>query len=106
MGASQVLVITFAVASAAVSVAAVWRVARAPALRYKVLWIVGSLFGFAGFATTIAPPGDLIFQFGDQEPVHIILRVGGGTVVLKALFPFVAVVALVRAKSFEKRPAG
>jgi hypothetical protein len=106
VGGTQIFVIAFALASAVVSLLAVWRVAKAEGLTYKWLWIAGSLFGFTGFATTFDPPGDLYLQFGIQIPVLMIWRVGGGTVVLKALFPFVALIALVRAKSFEKRSGG
>jgi len=104
MGGSQVFVVIFAVASAAVSVLAVWRVANASGVRYKPLWIAGSLFGFVGFATSFKPPGDLYLQFGIQIPVLMIWRIGGGTVVLKALFPVVAAVALQRHHSFGSRP--
>ena len=104
MGATQVFVVIFATASAAVSIVAIWRVASASASRYKLLWIAGSLFGFAGFATTFNPPGDLYLHFGIQVPVLMIWRFSGGTVVLKALFPVVAVVALVRLHSVGSRP--
>jgi|SRR5215217_6835591 len=95
----------FAIVSLAVSAAAIWRVARAPAFRYKPLWIAGSLFGFVGFATDLSVPGDLYFQIGVQVPVIIIWWIASGHIVLKALFPIVAVAALVQVHAAEHPPA-
>lgn len=96
MSASQIFVIIFAVISAAVSAAAIWRVATASDVRYRLLWIVGSLFGFAGFATTINDRGDLYLEVGIQIPVLLMTAAGDGGVFLKALFPVVAAAALVK----------
>lgn len=96
MSGTQVFLILFAIASVAVCVLAIWRVARAPGLGYKPLWILGCLFGFVGFGASLNTPGDLYLQFGIQIPVILIRWFGGGEVVLKALFPVVAAVALVK----------
>ncbi|TMJ18670.1 MAG: hypothetical protein E6G92_02180 [Alphaproteobacteria bacterium] len=96
MSGFQLFAGIFAIVSIAASALAVWRVATAPGAKYKPLWIVGSLFGFVGFATTLNAPGDLYLQFGIQIPVLLIWRIGGGGILLKTLFPLVAIVALVR----------
>jgi low temperature requirement protein LtrA len=105
MSASQVFVGIYAIVAVAISVLAIWRVATATTAKYKPLWIVGSLFGFAGFATSLGSPGDLHLQLGVQIPVLIITWTsGGGDIVLKALFPVVAAVALVKFHSPNRHP--
>ena len=105
MGGSQVFVGIFAIVSAALSVAAIWCVARS-GMSYKPLWIAGSVFGFVGLATDFGHPGDLYLQFGLQIPVVLIFWVlpGGGPIV-KATFPFIAVAALARCHS-SRHPDG
>ncbi len=95
MSGSQVVVGVFAVVSLAVSVLAIWRVANASGVKYKALWILGSLCGFVGVATRFDVADDLYLQFGIQIPVLMWMTGSGGSV-LKALFPFVAAVALVK----------
>jgi hypothetical protein len=95
MSGSQLFVAVFAILSLAISIWAVWRVARAPELRFKPLWIVGSLLGFVGFATDFGSAGDLYLTFGIQIPVLRFWIIGGGHAVVHALFPVVAVIALV-----------
>ena len=104
MGGSQLFVGIFAIVSVALSALAVWRVATASDVSYKPFWIVGSLFGFVGFATTLSSPGDLYLQFGIQIPVLMIWKTGSGDILLKTLFPFVALVALVRFHPPRSRP--
>lgn len=96
MSGSQVFVGVFAVVSVVVSALAIWRIATATEATYKPLWIAGSLFGFLGFATSMSTPGDLYLQLGIQIPVLTILTSVGGNIALKALFPIVAAVALVK----------
>ena len=96
MSGSQLFTALFAIVSVAVSALAIWRVARAPGATYKPLWILGSLFGFVGPATTLSTPGDLYLQMGIQIPVVLIWTTGSGDTILKTLFPIVAAVALVR----------
>ena len=103
MSGSQLFVGIFAIVSVAVSALAIWRVATASGVRYKPLWIVGSLFGFVGFATNLSSPGDLYLQFGIQIPVLLIWGTGNGDILLKTLFPVVASVALVRFHSSSNR---
>jgi hypothetical protein len=99
MGGSQVFVGVFAIVSVALSVAAIWRVAKTPGVSYKALWMVGSLFGFVGAATSWSAPGDLYLEFGIQIPVIMILTFPDGGTILKTMFPFVAVAALVKCHS-------
>lgn len=77
-------------------------VATTRGLRYKLWWIIGSLFGFVGFAIDMKQPGDLFMQVGVQVPVVSIMWIGHGQhVLLKALFPIVALVAMVKASQVE-----
>lgn len=96
MSGSLVFVGLFAIMSVVTCVLAIWRVANAPAAKYKPLWIIGSLFGFVGFASSSDYNGDLYLQFGIQIPVLILWMTSSGDLVLKALFPIVAAVALVK----------
>lgn len=93
MSATQVFVGLWAIASIVVCVLAVWRVATSSKISYRPLWIIGCLFGFVGFATTLSTPGDLYIDVGIQVPV-IILWTANGSMSLKAMFPLVAAVAL------------
>lgn len=99
MSWTQVFLVIFSIASVVVSVYAIWCVSRASEVTYKPLWIIGSLFGFLGFATTFNSPGDLYLQVGIQIPVLSIFWVGTGETVLKAMFPVVAIVAIVKCHS-------
>jgi len=95
MSWSEVFVAIFAVVSVAVSMLAIWRISRAPGVKYKPFWIGGSLFGFVGVATVFGQAGDLYVQVGIQIPV-LMWTSGSGDGVLKALFPIVAAIALVK----------
>ena len=106
MGGSQIFVGVMAIASVAVSVLAIWRVTKAYGVRYKPLWILGCLFGFAGFATNLSTPGDLYFSVGFQIPVFMLSKIGSGDFILKAMFPAVAAVALAKFRSPPSRPSG
>lgn len=95
MSASQIFVSVFAIASVALSVVAIWRIATS-SIRYKPLWIVGSTFGFVGVATDFGQSGDLYLQFGVQIPVVLVFWLLDAGPIVKAMFPFVAVAALVK----------
>ncbi|MFN3726916.1 MAG: hypothetical protein ACK4SZ_11500 [Allosphingosinicella sp.] len=106
MTLSQIFVSIYAIAAIGVSALAIWRVVTSSAANYKPLWVVGSLFGFVGFATSLNASSDLYLQFGVQIPVISIIWVSGGEgIVLKALFPLVAVVALVKFHSPSSDPS-
>ena len=91
----QLFVGLFGLACLVVSLLAAWRVAKAPDMRLKPLWIVGSLFGFVGFAVNGSAPNELIIQFGIQVPVVMATRLGAdGPWLVKAPFPLIAVAAL------------
>jgi hypothetical protein len=95
----QLFVGLFGLACVAVSLLAVWRVARAPNMRLKLLWIAGSLFGFVGLAVDGSAPNALIVQFGLQVPVVMVSRVGlEGPWAVKALFPLIALAAIASAR--------
>ena len=94
MSGSQLFVAIFAILSIAISILAVWRVARAPGVQFKFLWIIGSLLGFVGFATDFGSAGDLYLSFGIQIPVLSLRVIGDGNIVVQVLFPVVAAIAL------------
>ena len=106
MSGAQIVVGMFAIVSVTLSVLAICRVATSR-LSYKLLWIIGSAFGFVGVAADFGHPGDLYVQFGIQIPVIMIfwLFPGGGPTV-KAMFPFIAVAALAKYHSSRSGPSG
>lgn len=106
MSGVQIFVGIFAIVSTALSVLAIWRVATS-SLSYKLLWIIGSAFGFIGVATDFGQSGDLYLQFGIQIPVIMIfwLFPGGGPI-MKAMFPIIAVAALVKCHSSRNASGG
>ena len=122
MSGTQVFVAVFAVVSVALSALAIWRVARST-VSYKPLWIVGSVFGFVGVATDFGHSGDLYLQLGLQIPVVMALEYSffdelfpcwkrmisvqaGQRPILKAMFPFIAIAALVKCHSSPSAAAG
>ena len=95
MNGYQVTILLFALLCIAISIWAVVAVCRDPDLRYKPLWIVGSLFGFMGLGINWTNPADLVLQFGVQIPVVMVYSpVGSGQWLVRAMFPVVAVAAL------------
>ena len=94
----------FAIVSVALSVLAIWRIAKS-SLSYKPLWIIGSAFGFVGVAADFGHSSDLYLQFGIQIPViRIFWLLPGGGPIVKAMFPFIAVAALLRSRSSQSAP--
>ena len=103
MSGSQIFVLIFAILSVAVSAVAVWLAVKAPDLRFKPLWIIGSLFGFVGFATNFGSAGDLYLQVGVQIPVISVRWSGRGDTSVFALFPALAAATLAKLHSISKQ---
>lgn len=91
-----VFVIAFGIGSMLVSALGAWRAGSAPDVKYRLLWVAGSLFGFFGFATSFGIPSDLYLHFGIQIPVISVLWTSPDVGIVKVLFPIVALVALLR----------
>jgi hypothetical protein len=89
---------------AVVSALAIYRVWRSPWFEKKVLWTVGCLLGFVGFAVDPRAEGDLLLQFGVQIPVVILKWSSVKGLTLKALFPVIAAVALAEGSSGLTQP--
>lgn len=107
MSGLRVFVGSFGLIALAVSLWAVWRTVKSPQMRYKPLWIVGSLFGFAGFSMNWSSPGHLFMLVGIQIPVVIAFKVvGTGYVFVKTMFPLIAVVALVKSDTAQGQDVG
>lgn len=85
----------FALLCVVISGWAVFRIIQAEDLTRKPLWVIGSLFGFVGFGLDPSVPGHLFLYFGVQIPVVMAWSSTNGFW-LKALFPIVALVALVK----------
>ncbi|MES3056032.1 hypothetical protein O6V14_10365 [Sphingomonas faeni] len=96
MSGSQIFVVVFAAVSIGVSLVARWHVSKISGLKGKPFWIAGSLVGFGGFTTSLSLPGDLYISFGLQIPVVMLLTKASAGTVIKAMFPFIAVVALAK----------
>ena len=90
----QLLIILFGSAALATSLWAVYRVARSQ-MRFKALWIAGSLFGFVGLGVNWTSPEDLFLLFGLQIPPVFVFKLHvTGIVIVKVQFPIVALLAL------------
>jgi hypothetical protein len=92
----QLFMVVFAIISVAISGWGLWRASTASGVPYRLLWIGGSLLGFVGFATNVGRPGDMSLQLGVQIPVLMWFMNGLGDFYLKAMFPIVALVVLVK----------
>ena len=102
----QIFVGLFALASVVASAVAVWRVLKAPHLRRKPLWFLGCLCGFVGFGLHPGASGDLMMEVGVQIPVLIVRwSTAGEIVMVKALFPFIAIAALARSRAPRMKEA-
>jgi hypothetical protein len=104
---SQIAVVLFGLLSIAVCLWAVVVIIRSPRLRFKPLWLIGSLFGFAGLGLDWTRPDDLTLLFGISIPVVNVYELGAtGPAIVKALFPVVAAIALAEARppSAEQTP--
>jgi hypothetical protein len=104
LSTTQIFVVFFAMLCALVSAVAVYQIWRSPRFRNRIMWTVGCLFGFVGFALDPRAEGDLLFQFGVQIPVIYLKWSSVEGLTLKALFPVIAAVALVKGSSGEARP--
>lgn len=99
MNGNQIAVILFGLLSSAVCLWAIVAILRSPRLRFKPLWLIGSVFGFAGLGLDWTTPDDLWFLIGVNIPVVTWFKAAaGGPVFVKAFFPVVAAVALAEAR--------
>ena len=90
----QLLVSLFGLICLALSIWAIWCVAKSK-VRHKAAWIIGSLFGFVGFGLNWTRPNDLILLLGVQIPPVMVFEVlATHVVIVKVQFPIVALVAL------------
>jgi len=107
MSGLRVFVGVFGLIALAVSLWAVWRTVKSPHMRYKPLWIVGSLLGFVGFSINWSSPGDLFMLVGIQIPAVIAFKVlGTGYWLVKTAFPLIAIVALVKSYTAQEPGVG
>lgn len=94
MSGYQLAVSLFGLISLLTSGWAVWCVVRSK-IGYKVAWIAGSLLGLVGFGVNWTKPDDLILLFGIQVPPFTVFKVvATQMVIVKVMFPVVALVAL------------
>jgi len=83
MNGLQIIMLLFSLIAVGVDVYAIVAIVRSPALKYKPLWIIGSLFGFLGLGINWTNPNDIVFEFGIQIPVFQVMffyadtRIGG-----------------------------
>ena len=103
MNIYQLVVLAFALSAIALSLWAIWAIIRSPDLRFKPLWIMGSLFGFIGLSINWTTPDDLILLFGVSIPVVMIFTVlATGQTIIKTGFPIIAVAALIKIHSTKR----
>jgi len=95
----QLAVALFALLSSAVCLWAIVVILRSPHLRFKPLWLAGSLFGFAGLGIDWSHPDDLVLLYGIAIPVVMTFKVvATGQIIVRAYFPVVAAIALAEAR--------
>jgi hypothetical protein len=106
LNAFQLIVLVFALLSVGTCLAAIWMVIKCPNLRLKWLWIVGSLIGFVGFGINWTVPDDIILKFGFSIlPIGVFRVPANGYIVVDALFPIVALLAILKVTAFEQSDA-
>ena len=94
MNGYQLFVSFFGLLSVAVSAWGVWSVAKAE-MRCKPVWNLHCLFGFIGFGINWTDPEKLILVFGVAiPPISVFKVLPTGPVIVKMLFPVIALVAL------------
>ena len=96
----KTIFVLFLLAAAITMVVAIVTIIRSRHLRYKPLWLIGSLFGFVGLGIDWTIADDLYLQMGIQIPIlnlQYFPPVEG--MVLKTLFPVIALVAIVKERS-------
>jgi acetoacetyl-CoA reductase len=93
MNASQLFVLLFALLAIAIDLWAIVVVVRTPNVRYRLLWIIGSLVGLIGFSIDWTQPDDIYLMFGIMVPV-VWVGILGSHVIVKTGFPIIAAVAL------------
>jgi len=103
MNAYQLIVLAFGSAVIVTILWAIWAIVRSSDLRFKPLWIAGSLFGFVGLGINWTKPDDLVFLFGVMVPAVTGFTVlATGQTIIKAGFPIVALAALIKIHSAGK----
>ncbi|GAA4009866.1 hypothetical protein GCM10022211_25210 [Sphingomonas humi] len=103
MTMATLFVVGVALLCAVISAWAVLRIIQAGDLAWKPLWLIGSLFGVIGFGLDPRAPGHLFFHVGFQIPVVMGVWSSAGGLLLKALFPPIALVALVKIEAPVRR---
>ena len=96
----QIIIVGFGCVCVALMVLAVIEIYKSADFRYKPLWYLAVLFGFFGISIVWNQPDDLLFSVGIQiPPVHVYKLVNGDAIVVKIMFPVVAVIALYKSAS-------
>ena len=100
MNAFQIIVLLFGLVSVGIAGWAIVAIYRSTVLKWKWLWIVGSLVGFVGLGINWTKPDDIFLEFGIQIPVwQVVYFAQSHEVTVKIMFPIIAVIAL-----FESQP--
>jgi len=95
----QMVMLLFGVAVITLDIWAMFHIAKSDQLRFKPLWMIGSLFGFFGLGINWTKPDDIFLQFGIQIPfLQVVLFPKTHEVAAKLMFPLIAAVALVHGR--------
>ena len=106
MNGYQIAMALFGLLSSAVCLWAIVAIIRSARLRFKPLWLIGSLFGFAGITVDWTTPDDVFFWLGITIPVVTMFKLAAtGHVIVKAGFPVIAAIALAEARDSRDRAA-
>jgi hypothetical protein len=104
MNSYQVVTILFALFAIGIDGWAVVAVARSTVLKYKPLWMIGSLFGFVGIGINWTKPDDIFLELGVQVPIiQVLYFIHTREVAAKVMFPIIAMVALIQSRTASEK---
>ncbi len=106
MNVYQLLVVAFALAVVGLSGWAIVAIIRSKTLRWKPLWIVGSLLGTVGLGINWSQPDDVIVLVGLMIPPLMVFKILPlGPVLVKTGLPVIAMIALGKIYAPSNHPA-
>lgn len=103
MAMNQVIIVVSAIFAVLLSGWAIIDAIKSPTLRYRWLWVFGSLFSFFGLRTNIAASGDLFLWGGINIPAIGIVGFANGDIILSAGVPVVALIVLAKTRYYARK---
>ena len=96
----KAIFLLFSLAAITTMLVAIFVILQSQRLRYKPVWLIGSVFGFLGLGINWTIANDLYIQIGIQIPIiHFAYFPAENGIALKTLFPLVALVAILKGRA-------